>query len=59
MQSVFPEHKQYNLFRISDEHFILIFNTTHVEDLDGMLSLIALRIEYGLKYIYKHFGVPY
>ena len=59
VQSMFPNRYEYNLFRVSDEQFLLVYEVPRDGDLNGLMALLQLRIEYGLKYLYKQYGMPY
>lgn len=59
VQSMFNDRYDYNLFRISDEHLVLVYEVEKNANLEGILALLQLRIEYGLKYLYRQYGIPY
>ena len=59
VQSMFSDRHDYHLFRISDEQLLLVYEIKADMNVDKVISLLQLQIEYGLKYLYKQYGVPY
>jgi EAL domain-containing protein (putative c-di-GMP-specific phosphodiesterase class I) len=59
VQSMFVNRYEYNMFRVSGDHFLLVYEMPRGADLNGLMALLQLRIEYGLKYLYRQYGVPH
>ena len=59
VQSLFTDRYEYTMFRISNEHFLLIFEVHPGMDFSHVMALLQLRVEYGLKYLYRQYGIPY
>lgn len=57
IQETFADRSRYCLFRVANNHFILVY--IKGDDTETELALLEMRIKYGLNWLYNKHGLPY
>ena len=57
IQETFADRSRYCLFRVANNHFILVY--IKGDDTETDLGLLEMRVKYGLNWLYNKHGLPY